>query len=299
MCAKKRSFLESQVLLLTRQTVNSFYSRKPEDTVANMASDFMWIGAYDYQWCEGLDEFLATTRSEYAAPAPALSDEEYRVLCHDRTYWTVYGRYVATNPLDDGSALICHVRCTLVWERRENRFILRHIHGSNAQDVPVLAEAPHAEPGTWNNNFIEYVKAMSLHASSTQRLPFRACADKSGCRYLYPTDIVYMKAANQHTFVYTKDGTIEVDGLLSSHLAGLPETFLRIHKSYVVNTLYAVGLCRYRVTLLDGSKIPVSKALYMDVKQFLNRGKTGKAKPRAKAKADAVQPREIPSAAQE
>ncbi len=46
----------------------------------------------------------------------------------------------------------------------------------------------------------------------------------------------------------------------------LPENFLRVHKSYLVNMNYIGSISNNKIVLLTGEEIPVAKAKYTDVK---------------------------------
>lgn len=59
---RKNLYRENEIIEQTRQVIQSFYGRKTESTIAPMSEDFMWIGSNDFQWCEGIDEFIQVTK---------------------------------------------------------------------------------------------------------------------------------------------------------------------------------------------------------------------------------------------
>lgn len=48
----------------------------------------------------------------------------------------------------------------------------------------------------------------------------------------------------------------------------LDNSFLRCHKSYAVNLKYAVDLLKYKIVMSDGTKVPVSRNYYDNVKKW-------------------------------
>lgn len=228
----------------------------------------MWIGSNDFQWCEGLEEFLRITKNEYEEPPVLLSDEEYHLLFHDHHTWVIYGRYKATVMLPDGAVIYAHVRGTYVWRRIGDELRLAHVHGSHAQDIPLNQEPP--ERLTENSAFFDYMKRMdSMNRMDTDgdKLSFR---DRTGVfHYPYAAEVRYLKANNQGCIVSTTKEELDVNGLLAVHMEDLPPQFQRIHKSYVVNISHIASICRYHATLSDGTKLPISKERYMGLKRTL------------------------------
>lgn len=261
---------ESDIVQMTLENVRSFYHRNPSVTTAPMADDFMWIGSNDFQWCEGLEEFNRVTKKEYKEPPVTLSDEEYHLLFHERNVWVVYGRYKATAVLEDGSVIHAHVRGTYVWRRIDGVIKLAHVHGSHAQDVPLNQLLPPPEPMTIDTDFFEYMKRMDTFKTNEEKLSFRDRDKKH--RYLLPSEVVYMQSALQWTTVYTKTGSFQIWGLLAEYEQKMPDTFFRIHKSYLVNSIYIDSIRRYKAVLKDGRELPISKDRYMDLKRYLQTG---------------------------
>lgn len=67
----------------------------------------------------------------------------------------------------------------------------------------------------------------------------------------------------------TKNGELEVSGLLAVQMRRLPPQFLRIHKSYAVNLAHVTSIRRFKATLQSGTELPISKEKYMQLKKAL------------------------------
>ena len=257
---------EAEIIQMTLENVRSFYRREKGVTTAPMTDNFMWIGSNDFQWCEGLDEFVHVTANEYKEPAVLLSDEEYHLLFHERNVWVVYGRYKATAVAEDGTILHAHVRGTYVWRRVGGVMKLAHVHGSHAQDIPLGQLAPPVQ-FTANSSFLDCMKLMDREMANANKLSFR---DRDGKHhFLFPDEILFLKAANQSTTISTGANSILASGLLAEHESHLPPQFQRIQKSYIVNTQYIDTIYRYKAVLKDGQELPIGKIWYMDLKRFL------------------------------
>lgn len=258
---------EDELIQMTLENVRSFYNRNRPVTTTPMTDNFMWIGSNDFQWCESLDEFNKVTKKEYEEPPVLLSDEEFHLLFHERNVWILYGRYKITAMPEDGSVLHAHVRGTYVWRRINGELKLAHVHGSHAQDIPLNQLFTQPEPLTLNTDYFDYLKRMDMVKSNSEKLVFRD-RDKN-YRYLLPSEILYLKAALQWTIVYTQSGSFQTWGILAEHEKKMPDLFRRIHKSYLVNTMYIDSIRRYQVTMKDGQEFPIGKERYMGLKRFL------------------------------
>ena len=264
---RRAGITEAEIIQLTLENVRSFYHRNPEVTTAPMADNFMWIGSNDFQWCEGLEKFRRTMEKEYEEPPVLISDEEYHLLFHDRNVWVVCGRYRITSVMEDGTALHAHVRGTYVWRMINGELKLAHVHGSHAQDIPLNRIVTMPEPLTANMDYFDYLKRMDSITSDVNKIAFRDT--NKNYRYLFPSDILYLKAAAQWSIVHTKTETFQVWGLLADYEKSLPYSFRRIHKSYLVNSLYVDSIHRYKAVLRDGQELPIGKERYMDLKHYL------------------------------
>ena len=91
-----------------------------------------------------------------------------------------------------------------------------------------------------------------------------------------PTDrIVQLKGAGDYVEVHYDDGrTALYNGSLAGLEAELPETFLRVHRSHIVNTAFVNALERDtsgigRLLLTQGSEVPVSRRIMPKVRSAL------------------------------
>ena len=86
--------------------------------------------------------------------------------------------------------------------------------------------------------------------------------------------ITHIESFQKKTFFYTEDGQFSISSTLKELDKRLPEIFLRIHRSYIVNTASIQRISRdfssnLVVTLVDGTELPVSQSYVNDVKCVL------------------------------
>ena len=87
----------------------------------------------------------------------------------------------------------------------------------------------------------------------------------------YADEALYLEVFNHTLVIHLKGGREERANVSLSRAAGLLPGggFVQCHRSYLVNLDEARSLVRYELTLSDGTKLPVSKQSYQEVRAAL------------------------------
>ena len=110
---------------------------------------------------------------------------------------------------------------------------------------------------------VEAIESLSIleQANSSGSDKKLVISTKKGFEVLNLTDIIYCKAEESYTHFFTKDGGILASKTFRDSCVNLIEpTFIRVHKSYVVNVNFikSFNTSDYSLLLLNGESIPVS-----------------------------------------
>lgn len=81
---------------------------------------------------------------------------------------------------------------------------------------------------------------------------------------LEPNDIFFIEAYGNYIKIY-RDNLILTPQTLSDFLQQLPQNFIRIHKSYVINFDKLKLIDGNRVTLMNNQKLPIGKSFKKDL----------------------------------
>lgn len=268
---KKAAFTAKNVIQLTDFIVTNFYQRNIDAIYPFISPDFVWIGAWDYQFVTGRESFLATIDAESKAPPAILTDREYHLLAHERHLWIIYGRYTATVVPEDSPALTARTRNTYVWKQQGDKLILLHIHGSNAQDIPLDAgNRLHQADIRRFKDWFSYLNAvrLSLQAETSSSRSIHIRGTDGSLSFLQPCEIRYISSNKNLRYIYTDQSVISTKSTLVALKAHLPG-FVHIHRSYLADCERIRSLKRYEVTLTSGEILPVGKSMYMELKKML------------------------------
>lgn len=268
---KKAAFTAEKVIRQTDFIVTNFYQRNIDAIFPFISPDFVWIGAWDYQFVTGRENFLATIDTESKAPAAILTDREYHLLVHERNLWIIYGRYTATVIPENSPVLTTRTRNTYVWEQQDEQLILLHIHGSNAQDIPLDAgNSIHQADIRRFKDWFSYLDAvrLSLQTETSSAHSIHIRGTDGSLSFLDPCEIRYISSNKNLRYIHTDQNVISTKSTLIALKKQLPG-FIHIHRSYLVDQERIRTLRRYEVTLSSGETLPVGKSIYMDLKKTL------------------------------
>lgn len=75
-------------------------------------------------------------------------------------------------------------------------------------------------------------------------------------------DIQYVESENVHVVVHTASGVYRSRISLTKFAEQLDETFLKVHRSYIVGLKYVKRISRTDITMLNGDLVPISRGMY-------------------------------------
>ena len=94
---------------------------------------------------------------------------------------------------------------------------------------------------------------------------------KDGLKLLYTHEIVFLEGKINYTCIYSIDSKILVSKTLLVISKCLPPTFVRIHKSFIVN----INLCNHinfkerQIEVINGQLIPISTRLKKNIQNII------------------------------
>ena len=88
--------------------------------------------------------------------------------------------------------------------------------------------------------------------------------------HLVPIETIdYIESIRRKVFIHSDDGMYQMYSTMRDIIAKLPESFLRCHNSYLVNSERVVTVRSTEIVLTSGAKIPISKRYAKGVRERL------------------------------
>ena len=261
---KYRRYGPQEVIEKTRAVIHLFTEKEVDTFLRCLDKDFSWVADTEGIFMQGVGAFAENVETERRLPPVSITREEYAVAAHERHLWVVYGRFTL-----EGLSQTATVHFTFVWMQRQDELFLLHANASHAEAAP-------AEGADQTAKIAQARMFLDAPAGKTDppsgepkrgpeaKIRFR---DMEGrIHFLFAHEIVYIKSGNLLCEVHTGQETFQTRATLRD--LELPGFFL-IHRSYLVNTCYMSAIRRFEATLLDGTRLPISRERYMEFKRFL------------------------------
>lgn len=127
------------------------------------------------------------------------------------------------------------------------------------QDEKTLREAARLKPGAYLTKPFQKIDVIAAFEIIRARLtPNIQIRTKNGLEELNPNSIYYIKGDAGYVEIYHAEGKIVQRKLLKELLSELPNNFVRVHRSYVINTLF-VEARNATFFNVAGQQIPISR----------------------------------------
>lgn len=114
----------------------------------------------------------------------------------------------------------------------------------------------------------------TYHFLKKQPLHFLTGKTKEYWRPIAIEEIAYIESLQKKTWFYTNGESYHAHHTLKDLCYQLPDHFIRIHRSYIINILYILEISRddassIQITLKDGTILPVSQTYALHVRKKL------------------------------
>ncbi|WP_147568151.1 LytR/AlgR family response regulator transcription factor [Christensenella intestinihominis] len=249
--------------------MEAIYSHDVDTFLEWLDDQILWISSLTGYALSGHDSIRKVMKRmpvhEYSWK---ISDEQYTIVAEDACSCTASGSY--TLNLFNGK----NISLTLV-QQLSFRFILvngfpkvAYMHHSN-----IWADKKYDDIFFRNRTFDLYLRMYQWTYGKLQQKEKEKCLtirDTSGITHiLADNEILYVSAKKNQTILHCLKGCIEIATGISKTATMLPKHFLRVHRSYLVNTDYVIEIGRYYIMLAGGARIPVPARQYSAIKKEL------------------------------
>lgn len=249
------------VAALSRTLMHQYYDGDYEEWFSRLAPECVWVGTGEPVLMGAAA--IQSHFQKFAKTGPAvIFREEYHTIPQGAGAAQVVGELVV-GPVD-GSYRV-YVLLTLGYRVLKRRTMLVSHHFSYEFQTP-----PKQGGGRLSMDMMtrKFVRGLLLERErGIQRVAVQ-CGHQT--LYVDPATILYIRSAQgKRSELVCVDRSIVCNAGLSQLMDQLPPEFFPLHRCYIVNTRYVTSVRRYEAELLDGIKLPIPAATYMQVKREL------------------------------
>ena len=249
---------------LSAELIMKYYDNDYMPFLNHMDDDALWYGPAEGQFLHGRETMIEIWNAEDHSLRFTLGNMEVVHTTSHPSFCDVMLSYHVTTHYPDNHDITLYQRLLMTWcERiaedeygnREKlpRILLCHISNPHAK---------HDDDVIYPTNFHEIYHSNTALKRSGERIHFHGL-DRSDYFFLSDT-IIRIEAAHggKHSVLVTADEEVEVMTSITALEKRYGHLFLRCHQSYLVNPLYIRSIRRFKLTLTDGSELPIPEKKY-------------------------------------
>ena len=120
-----------------------------------------------------------------------------------------------------------------------------------------------------NEGKLKEALTLALDTIASSRPPMLRIKVGRKERLINTTTISYLRSELRVVTIHCGDSEVETYAKLSDLAPQLPDSFVRCHRSYIINLAQTVSLQEDHVLLRDGTQIPISRRRAKDVQRAL------------------------------
>lgn len=221
------------LIRLTKSVVDWVYVGIPAPVLQYLHYDIVWINDRYGQYLYGYSAACHGIMTGACPGAGEVIHHHYHVRTVRQDVAVVTGQFRAIPA--GGTAENADSHCTFIWSWSREEAKLLHVH----------------------------ISQVNLRQEGARQLLLRG--EDGSSYYLSPNEILYVEARNIYCNVHCSSQMISVSQSMKQVREILPDQFLKIHRSFIVNSRYVSRVYRYGLELADGVCLPVPEKQYMNV----------------------------------
>lgn len=247
------------LLQLTQYILEEYWQNNQKPLIEHMHKDILWIGSTNSEYLHGKDQMIKRIEENKQEMPPVFLDEqEYEVVDNDTKLCLVVGRYRAYTKPESGLLLSEKQRVTFLWVKIKSEgkdlFFIKHIHLSNILKMQGEDERFPTRAGKEN-----YEKMQKLLAERSLGEVISVKDTNKVTRVINYSDIMYMKTDHNYMEIYMSGESmpIRIRGNLSIFAKKLPEYFIELGRSAIVNRNFVIAMDERIITMINRTKFQV------------------------------------------
>ncbi len=249
---------------LSAELIIKYYENDYMPFLNHMDDDALWYGPAEGQFLRGREAMIEVWKAEEHSLKFSLGNIEITHISAHSSFCDVMLQYSVTTHYTDNHDITMNQRLQMTWCER----VVENESGSRIKEPRILVchisnpHTKHEDDVIYPNKFHEVLHQTRIEPLHGRRIHFHGL-DRSDYFFLADT-IIRIEAAHggKHSVVVTAVEEVEVAHTITKLEKKYGRLFLRCHQSYLVNPDYITNIRRFKVTLSDGTELPIPEKKY-------------------------------------
>lgn len=252
--------------------ITEYYKNNTDPFFESISDDVLWIGPAQRQRIQGREAIIQTWAKEKHALSFAMSDIKVMTIAPAAHVREILLSYDVFTYYPSGYTVLHNQRLHYTWREKQ----VKTENGRKYLSEIVMMHISNAFPSDTRDtiypvHYDQIAASMSMPVPlNTERYVTARSTDRNIHR-IVANHILYIETVKQSTKlqIHTVSGVITVHGTLSQFEKEHPGLFLRVHASYLLNPVHVRAIRRFRISLSDGTELPVPEKKYTRIKAQL------------------------------
>lgn len=247
----------------TRFMIEQYYQLNNTPFFSVLSDDCIWLDAGNYI-IKGSTALQAYFTQNILTTTFQLEDCNFQMIdSKQKEQLIILGEFMLIPFQKANASHSVKQRITFCYRLEKNRYLLYHMHVSNAYHGLVDKDQI---PIQINIQSYQYIKHLIEKSMQNKEARFLLNSD-TRLDAINLDMVVYIEAINKKSIIHMMYEKREIRYKLKDVNCLLPYYFYRYHRSYIINCRYITKITRSGITFITGNTLPVPKKKFLKVKQ--------------------------------
>lgn len=245
--------LTEEAIELTSEILRDFHKKNPETVYALCDENMTWIGAQKEQFIIGKKAFQEELNKVVAEMFPChMENEEFLITENEGNTCTVIGRYLVITDDEAPGMVAGEQRCVAVWKQTDEGLKLLHLSTTSP-----IAEVAVNDDEHFTRSIGNTMKKVFFRKLNAEHRKYLFTMRNGDIAALTENSILYFEAQKKHSFLVTKDRTLELQDSFGAvrKKTEASEAFLQISRSFLVNVWHIEKIAGSTIVMDSGEHI--------------------------------------------
>lgn len=245
---------KEDLVAMTQEMVVRYYHLDNALFFAYFDDECVWVMP-NHAVCHGIQEVREQFAHGWVMPSFDSHNMQFELVDgtpQDMAVVTGSYHLLSDSKAQDIMAMSQHL--SAVWLRGANGWKIKHLHVSMEWSEPAPGEVYPIEASrhTWR-----YAQAIIARNAGAHARPIAVKVASGRMVTVDPGDLLYARADGKRCVLCMRDEMMAVGCSITEIAKRLPEGFVRVHRSYVVNRGAIASVERAAIVMSDGVEIPI------------------------------------------
>lgn len=252
--------------------IDEYYKNNISYFLDCMHDDVLWLGPSDVQRIKTKKLLIDTFSKEKHNLTFSAIDIKADCIFQTKSHCEVLLTFIVDTFYPDDTIVRCNQRIHFSWKQTE----ITDENGNSSYEPQIIVcnisnSIPYDNRDTiYPVHFTSLPMAKGFILNHSDEKKIKVQGKGNSIFYVAESQIVYISNSDHYATIHTINNDFECAVSLSELEKELPDSFVRCHISYMINTQFVKSIKRFQVLLETGVQIRIPEKKYTKVRDMIN-----------------------------